>query len=244
MSPSPEAESPCIAGEGERRPLCGKPHYWERPQQSPGQDEQWRRSGRFSSLAADGPPGSGKSPERRRRFSESSLKRTFRNRVVPLVFRGLEPGRPDALSWHMRCTVRLAMQPAASSACSRLQRVLVAEDDDDVRFLLCDAFRQDGYAVDDVEDGHELSDYLERCSPWGPLPRPDVVVSDIHMPGKTGLEVLAKLKANDCRIVLITAFANAKERLEGLTLGATAILYKPLDLDLLLSTVRSARRPA
>jgi CheY-like chemotaxis protein len=120
----------------------------------------------------------------------------------------------------------------------RKLRILVADDDDDMRSLVCETFRQDGYEVDEVEDGLELSDYLESCAPWGPLPRPDVVLSDILMPGKTGLEVMAKLKANDTRLILMTAFGDARTRLEGLKLGASAVLDKPVDLQTLQSTVR------
>src|SRR5579862_6083667 len=116
-------------------------------------------------------------------------------------------------------------------------RILVAEDDDDARQLLCQTFREDGYEVDDVEDGLELSDYLEACAPWGPLPRPDVVLSDIRMPGKTALEVMAKLKANETRLILMTAFGDAKTRLQGLMLGALAVLDKPVDLRTLRGTI-------
>jgi DNA-binding response OmpR family regulator len=130
------------------------------------------------------------------------------------------------------------MEQTESAATSLPPRVLIAEDDDDMRLLLCEAFRKDGYAVDEVEDGHELHDYLEACFPWGKLPRPDVVVSDIRMPGRTALEVLAKLTANHSRVVLITAFGDAKTHLEGRMLGATAVLDKPVDLDVLRATVR------
>jgi len=112
-----------------------------------------------------------------------------------------------------------------------------------MRLLLCEAFRRDGYAVDSVEDGLELADYLETCVPWGPLPRPDVVISDIRMPGLTALEVLAKLKVNQTRIVLITAFGDARTHMEGLMLGAAAVLDKPFELDALRQAVRSVLLP-
>jgi CheY-like chemotaxis protein len=129
-------------------------------------------------------------------------------------------------------------QPLPTPQEPKKWRILVAEDDDDTRQLLCETFREDGYEVDDVEDGLELADYLEACAPWGPLPRPDVVLSDIRMPGKTALEVMAKLKANETRLILMTAFGDAKTRLQGLMLGASAVLDKPVDFKTLRGTLQ------
>lgn len=120
-----------------------------------------------------------------------------------------------------------------------LPRLLVAEDDPDMRLLLCQVFRRDGFEVEQVEDGLQLSRYLERCTPCGELPRPDIVVSDVRMPGQTALEVLGALRGgNFVKFVLITAFGDARTHQEGLALGAAAVLDKPVDMDLLRATVR------
>lgn len=111
-----------------------------------------------------------------------------------------------------------------------------------MRELLHETFRKDGYVVDEVEDGLELKDYLAACKPWGTLPCPDVVVSDVRMPGLTALDVLAQLKMNVSRIVLITAFGDPKTHIAAKLLGAAAVLDKPVDLAVLLETVRRVLR--
>lgn len=116
--------------------------------------------------------------------------------------------------------------------------VLVAEDDNDMRMLLCAAFQKEGYLVDEVEDGFELRDYLEACLPLGRLPQPDVIVSDIRMPGCTALEVLTKFDGMVSQVVLITAFGDAATHQRARMLGVTAVLDKPVDLDVIRETVR------
>lgn len=122
----------------------------------------------------------------------------------------------------------------------RRARLLLAEDDDEMRLLLEQVFTNEGYEVAAVEDGFELEDYLKACSPRGSLPPPDVIVSDIRMPGLTALEVITRLKCHHGRLILITAFGDAKAHAEGLRLGATLVLDKPVDIDVLRSAVRDA----
>ncbi|MBW2702017.1 MAG: response regulator [Deltaproteobacteria bacterium] len=118
-------------------------------------------------------------------------------------------------------------------------KIVLAEDDEDMRDLLAGALKRAGYAVDEVADGNELLDHLaDGLLAEGRVP-PDLIVSDIRMPGWTGLDVLAGLREPDWTvpIILITAFGNEETHAEAERLGAAVLLDKPFDVDDLLQAV-------
>jgi CheY-like chemotaxis protein len=109
-----------------------------------------------------------------------------------------------------------------------------------MRALLSEAFCDAGYRVTEVADGRQLSDCL--AGPSGRVcPKPDIVVSDIRMPGHSGLEVLAALRNADWAmpVILITAFGNEETHAEARRLGAVTVLDKPLDVEQLVEAVQS-----
>lgn len=112
-------------------------------------------------------------------------------------------------------------------------RVLLAEDDRELRQLLAVALRRDGYEVLEAHDGNHLLELMAASLVSSGGGRPDIVVSDVRMPGKTGLELLAGLRRDDSSmpVVLITAFGDPETHAEAYRLGADAVLDKPLDLD-------------
>ena len=119
-------------------------------------------------------------------------------------------------------------------------RVFVAEDDDELRTLLAQAFRRDGHDVIEVADGPALVECLVSVQRNGsPLDRHDVVVSDIHMPGFSGLQVLASFHnlALDTPFIVISAFADATTQEDARQMGAAAFFSKPFDIDALRVTV-------
>ncbi len=124
----------------------------------------------------------------------------------------------------------------------RTRRVLVAEDDPDMRRLLAAVLRKDGYVVVETRDGTEIIDRLEssmsdeRCESFG------AIISDINMPGLTGLDVLAAMRcANwDTPVILITAYGDDAARVEAEGLGAAAFLEKPVNPEELRTVVRRA----
>ncbi|PTL81196.1 response regulator [Vitiosangium sp. GDMCC 1.1324] len=124
-------------------------------------------------------------------------------------------------------------------------RVLLAEDDDEMRALLTLTLARAGFAVVALEDGFELSDYValtQVCG--GPLMPPDLILSDVRMPGRTGLEVLAQAQAAglSCPVVVLSAFADEETREAARVLGVSAFLDKPVDLEVLKAAVREAAR--
>lgn len=113
-------------------------------------------------------------------------------------------------------------------------RVLLAEDDEALRDTLASALRAEGYHVIEVPPGLELRDRLRQSlSPEGLEPPPDLVISDVHRSGDSGLDVLAWLRAQDwpLPVILITATGDADSPLEAVPLGASSPLDMPLDVD-------------
>ena len=115
--------------------------------------------------------------------------------------------------------------------------VLLAEDDDTMRELLAGRLKREGMRVVEVEDGYELRDYLELCRPGGDLASPDVVISDINMPGETGPEALTHSPNLPAPIVLISACGRRELRTWAAKLGVAAIFEKPFDLDVLMLAI-------
>src|SRR5262245_6986020 len=119
-------------------------------------------------------------------------------------------------------------------------RVLLAEDDPELRALMAAELRADAHEVMEAQDGVELMALVESQSFAGS--GPTVVVSDIRMPRLSGLDVLAAYPVT-CRTVpfiLITAFGDDRTRAEAHALGANRVLEKPLDLSHLRAAVREA----
>ena len=119
-------------------------------------------------------------------------------------------------------------------------RILLAEDDEAMRAMLTLTLARAGYAVVALEDGYELADYVSLTQVCGgPLQPPDLIVSDIRMPGRTGLEVLAQAQSVGltCPVILLSSFADEETREEARRLGVSAFLDKPVDLELLKATV-------
>lgn len=121
-------------------------------------------------------------------------------------------------------------------------RIYLADDDDDLRALVVATLRQDGHEVVEARDGHELLELLER-SVTSPITRPDLVVTDVLMPGFSGIGILSALRRTGLRIpvILMTALRQPRFTESAFVLGATAVFQKPLDLDDLRTAVLNAR---
>jgi DNA-binding response OmpR family regulator len=122
------------------------------------------------------------------------------------------------------------------------KRILVAEDDPDMRALVVDELKRDGHHVDAVKTGAELLIWLSRTyrkvENGGVLP-PDLIVSDVRMPVMSGLEIVRGMRNAhwDTPVILMTAFGDAKTRAEAAEVGAM-LIDKPLRLAHLRAEVR------
>ena len=122
----------------------------------------------------------------------------------------------------------------------RTPRVLISEDAADVRMLVAAALRGLGYEIVEVKSGAELLDELgNEILSGDPTACPDIIITDVRMPGLTGMEVLAGLRQAgwSTPIVLMTAYADPQIREEAERLGATAFFSKPFDIDDLMTAI-------
>ncbi len=128
---------------------------------------------------------------------------------------------------------RTSTAPATEVSPSRQPRILVIDDDRYVRMLLCDLLEAWGYAPDSAADGREG---LTRFSPG----LYDVVLTDLGMPGMSGLDVVAGVRDRDTevRVIMFTAFTGDLDA-HGRRLDFT-VLRKPLDIEGLRRAVRAA----
>ncbi len=103
-------------------------------------------------------------------------------------------------------------------------RVLVADDDPSFRDLLVRRAQKMGLSVLEVEDGNQAMDALEA-------ERFDLIISDLYMPGHTGLEVIQKAQEKDPQIhaIILTASATVETAIEALRSGVYDYLTKPLE---------------
>jgi DNA-binding NtrC family response regulator len=126
-----------------------------------------------------------------------------------------------------------AFEPELELPAQRV-RVLLADDDEDMLRLIASALRKDGCEIQIARDGTELIEMLGTQLDAGEVAsRVDVIVSDICMPGASGLEALAALRKRGLStpVILMTAFGSPDAHSEAHKLNAIAVLNKPFDMD-------------
>jgi two-component system, NtrC family, response regulator AtoC len=113
--------------------------------------------------------------------------------------------------------------------------VLVVDDDADTLTLLEEVLSKEGYEVGTAPDGNTALDRIGSHTP-------DLVMSDIHMPGLDGMALLAELRnrQHDIPVILMTAFGSLKTAVDGLRSGAFDYLSKPFIVDDIRLVVRRA----
>ena len=127
----------------------------------------------------------------------------------------------------------------APRVAGRPARILLAEDDAEMRSMLSTALRSDGYEVVEASSGSDLLEEISMLLFRGEAIPADLIVSDERMPGLLGSEVLAGLRRArwPTPFVLITGFGDDDTHREAFRLGASAVFDKPFDLDELRRTV-------
>ncbi len=116
-------------------------------------------------------------------------------------------------------------------------RVLLVEDDRLLGEGIYAGVQHSGYAVDWVKDG-EMAETAIATEPY------DLVILDLGLPKKPGLDVLESLRArgDDTPVLILTARDTIDDRVAGLDKGADDYLVKPFDLDELLARLRALAR--
>ena len=118
-----------------------------------------------------------------------------------------------------------------------MARVLVADDEQNIRELVAMGLRYEGFEVEAVDDGRAALAAV-------PTFRPDLIVLDVMMPGLDGFEVCRRLRADGQRapVVFLTARKELDDRLTGLTIGGDDYLAKPFSFEELVARIRVVLR--
>jgi DNA-binding response OmpR family regulator len=119
--------------------------------------------------------------------------------------------------------------------------ILLAEDDEEMRRLLVLMLRKEGYQVTECPDGISLLDQLSSLFLHEENQRNfNLIISDIRMPGVTGMEILmgASENKNFPPMILMTAFGDKETHIQAERLGVAALFDKPFDIDDMLNKVR------
>jgi DNA-binding response OmpR family regulator len=118
-------------------------------------------------------------------------------------------------------------------------RLLLAEDEPALARGLIDTFKDEGYDVHHVARGDQVEAALRQVNP-------DILVLDILLPGRSGLDVLRDLRGAGNRVptLMLTAKAEVVDRVVGLELGADDYLAKPFAMRELIARVRALLRRA
>jgi DNA-binding NtrC family response regulator len=111
-------------------------------------------------------------------------------------------------------------------------RILIIEDDEEMRSLLEDILDEEGFQTESVSNGSEGLQELTK-EPF------DLVITDIRMPGLTGLDILPVIKRlqPDASVIVITAFGNQEVYRRSFEKGAAGYLEKPIHVDRLKTLV-------
>jgi CheY-like chemotaxis protein len=133
-----------------------------------------------------------------------------------------------------------AVRPAAPTTRDR-PRILIAEDDEKMRQLLAKVVHADGYDVVECRDGIDLFRHLEAFVGRQAALDFEAIISDILMPGPTGLEILEALhdRTGFPPVILITAFGDKGTHARAQKAKAVAVLDKPFEIAELLSTLHA-----
>jgi len=123
--------------------------------------------------------------------------------------------------------------------------VLLVDDDPGDRKLTLEALKESKLrvAIDEVEDGAEAMDYLNRQGKYREAPRPDLILLDLNMPRKDGREALREIKLDPefrrIPVVVLTTSKADTDISKIYELGANSFIAKPVTFDSLVNVMKA-----
>lgn len=127
------------------------------------------------------------------------------------------------------------------------ERVLLyVEDEDAAVFLLETALKEAGIQVQlyRVSDGEQAIAFLQHFGAYEKAPKPDLILLDLNLPRKNGLEVLSEMQSDellrDIVVIVFTSSALSSDRRKSLALGAREYITKPSSFDGFVEAVKIA----
>jgi len=125
------------------------------------------------------------------------------------------------------------------STANTVKKILIADDEPDILEIIQYNLKSEGYEVATAKNGNDALDLAKRFNP-------DLIILDIMMPGKTGIEVCNILRQqpafNDTLIIFLTALSDEGTEIKGLETGADDYLTKPISPKVLVSKVNALFR--
>jgi two-component system response regulator AtoC len=117
-----------------------------------------------------------------------------------------------------------------------IERVLVVDDEENIRLTLSLLLKKEGFVVSTAEDGEAAYEMIAK----GEF---DIVLCDVRMPKLTGIELLARLEADDLHttVIVMSAYGNVESAIEAMKAGAYDYISKPFKKDEVLLTLHKAR---
>ncbi|MFC5411594.1 response regulator [Larkinella bovis] len=126
--------------------------------------------------------------------------------------------------------------------------ILIADDDADDRMLIQQAFRECNLKSDlhFVEDGEDLMDFLYQRAGYTSATRPSLIILDLNMPRKNGIQALREIKANEqfrqIPVVVLTTSTAEEDILRTYDLGVSSYISKPFDFNTLLDITNTIKK--
>ncbi len=115
----------------------------------------------------------------------------------------------------------------------RRERILIVDDETNARSALAEILRDEGYAVETAADAFKALPKLEEL-------HPDVVITDIKMPGLSGLELMERVREHDPEtiVIVMTAFSAIDTAVHAMRNGAADYICKPVNTDELMIVIK------
>lgn len=119
-----------------------------------------------------------------------------------------------------------------------MPKVLVVDDDDAVRSIIVRELEQERFEVQGASDGEAAINLVRAVQEEEE--KFDVILLDIKMPKADGFEVLKYVKrvTPETKVIMVTAYADTRNAIEALRLGASDFVSKPFDFDEILASIR------